>query len=302
VLALTIAAGSASGVAIVALMPVVWTALFHRWWESACVLVATLVSVLVFSLVPVAEPSAVTARRLVFWGALGILISVATHGLRRRIQRSQAESARLQERLHEVSLLHDRDRIASDLQDRVIQRIFTASLSLQAALSLTSDPELGRRIEGVTTELDEAIRLVRQSIFGLRSRSAGSDLRRGVLELCRELAPSLGTTPDVSFSGAVDAALRERPAGQLLEALRQTLTTVGRQAGPVQVAVADGDDASLTVILPGSWPSAGQARSAGADSLREHARRIGGAVDIGAADGHTRLIWQLPARRGAPRQ
>ena len=119
-----------------------------------------------------------------------------------------------------------------------------------------------------------------------------------MLELCRELAPSLGTTPDVSFSGAVDAALRERPAGQLLEALRQTLTAVGRQAGPVQVAVADGDDASLTVPLPGRWPSAGQARSAdGADSLREHARRIGGAVDIGAADGDTRLTWQLPARR-----
>jgi signal transduction histidine kinase len=298
VLALTVAAGSTSGVAIVALMPVVWAALFHRWWESACVLIATLVSVLVFSLVPVAKPAAVTAGRLVFWGALGILISVATHGLRRRIQRSRAESARLQQRLHEVSLLHDRDRIASDLQDRVIQRIFTASLSLQAALALTSDPELGRRIEGVTTELDEATRLVRQSIFGLRSRSAGSNLRRGVLELCRELAPSLGTTPDVSFSGAVDAALQERSAGQLLEALRETLTAVGRQAGPVQVAVADGDDASLTVILPGSWPPAGQARSAdGADSLREHARRIGGAVDIGAADGHTRLIWQLPARR-----
>jgi len=79
---------------------------------------------------------------------------------------------------------------------------------------------------------------------------------------------------------------------------RHCSTGGGRQAGPVQVAVADGDDASLTVTLPGSWPSAGQARSAdGADSLREHARRIGGAVDIGAADGDTRLTWQLPARR-----
>ena len=297
VLALTIAAGSTSGVAIVALMPVVWAALFHRRWESACVLTATLVSVLVFSLVPVAEPVAVTARRLVFWGALGTLISVATQGLRHRIQRSQAESARLQERLHEVSLLHDRDRIASDLQDRVIQRIFTASLSLQAVLALTSDPELGRRIEGVTTELDEATRLVRQSIFGLRTRSADSDLRRGVLELCRELAPSLGTTPDVSFSGAVDASGPERAAGPLLEALRETLTVVGRQAGPVQVAVANGDQASLTVTLPGRWPPADQPRSAdGADSLREHARRIGGAVEIGAADGRTQLSWQLPGR------
>ena len=296
VLALTIAAGATSGVAIVALMPVAWTALFHHRWESACVLAATLVSVLVFSLVPVAGPAAVVARRVVFWGALGILISVATHGLRRRIQRSQAESTRLHERLYELSLLEDRDRIAGDLQDRVIQRIFTASLSLQAALALTSNPELGRRIEGVTRELDEATRLVRQSIFGLRARSDGADLRRGILDLCRELAPALGTTPDVSFSGAIDAALPGLTAGQLLEVLRETLTAVGRQAGPVQVAVTGSDKARLTVTLSGRWPPAGQTRFTGSvETLREYARRIGAAIEIGAAaDGGTRLAWQLP--------
>ncbi len=296
VLALTLAAGTTAGVAIVALMPVVWTALFHRPWESACVLAATLVSVLVFSLVPVAGPVADVARRLVFWAALGILISVATHGLRRRIQRSQAESARLQDRLYEVSLLQDRDRIAGDLQDRVIQRIFTASLSLQAVLALTSNPELGRRIEGVTRELDEATRLVRQSVFGLRNRSGGSDLRRGILELCRELAPLLGTTPDVSFSGAIDAALPGLTAGQLLEVLRETLTAVGRQAGPVQVALTGSDKARLTVTLPGRWPPPGQSRLAESmETMREHARRIGAAIEIGAAaGGGTRLAWQLP--------
>ena len=296
VLALTIAAGTTSGVAIVALMPVVWTALFHQRWESACILAATMVSVLVFSLVPVAGPGAVVVRRVVFWGALGLLISIATQGLRRRIQRSQAESARLQGRLHEISLLEDRDRIAGDLQDRVIQRIFTASLSLQAVLALTSNPELGRRIEEITRELDEATRLVRQSIFGLRTRSDGADLRRGILDLCRELAPMLGTTPDVSFSGAIDAALPGLTAGQLLEVLRETLTAVGRQAGPVQVAVTGTDKARLIVTLPGRWPPAGQARFTGSvETLREHARRIGAAIEIGAvAGGGTRLAWQLP--------
>ncbi len=296
VLALTLAAGTTSGVAIVALLPVVWTALFQRRWESACVLVATLASVLVFSLVPVDDPAAVVARRLVFWGALGILISIATHGLRRRIQRSQAESTRLQERLYEVSLLQARDRIASDLQDRVIQRIFTASLSLQAALGLTSNPELTRRIEGVTGELDEATRLVRQSIFGLRNRSGGRDLRRSILDLCRELAPVLGTTPDVSFSGVIDATLPGLTAGQLLEVLRETLTAVGQQACPVQVAVTGSDQARLVVTLPGHWPPAAQSRLTGSvDALREHARRIGAALEIGAAaGGGTRLAWQLP--------
>jgi signal transduction histidine kinase len=296
VLALTLAAGTTSGVAIVVLMPVVWTALFHRRWESGCVGAAVIADVVVFSLVPAVDEAAVIGRRLVFWGALVTLISVATHGLRGRISRGQAEQARLQERLHEVSLMRDRDRIASDLQDRVIQRIFTASLTLQAALGLTGDAELGRRIEGATRELDEATRLVRQSVFGLRSRPGGSDLRRGVVDLCGEFAPALGAAPDVSFSGAMDGAMPERTAGQLLAALRETLTALGEPAGPVQVAVAAGADAQLTVTVPGPWPPASPASLADtAQALRKQARQIGAAVEIGSADGGgTRLAWRLP--------
>jgi signal transduction histidine kinase len=299
VLALTIAAGSSSGVAIVALIPIVWTALFHRRRESACVVAAVIISVIVFSLVPTAGPAAVTIRRVVFWGALGVLISVATHGLRERIRRSQAERAGLQERLHQVSLIRDRDRIASDLQDRVIQRIFAASLSLHAALAQAGDTEIGRRIDGATRELDEATRLVRQSIFGLRDRPGGSSLRRGVLDLCGELAPALGGAPDVSFSGALDGAFPERTAEQLLQVLRETLSVVGAQAGPVQVAVAAGDDARLTVTTAGHWPPDGQAAdSAEVQMLRQMARRLGAAVEVGSTAGGTRLSWQLPLGGG----
>jgi signal transduction histidine kinase len=303
VLALTIAAGSTSGVAIVALMPVVWTALFHRRWESACVVVAVVTAVIACSLVPTADPAVVIVRRLVFWAAVGALISVATQGLRGRIRRAQSKSARLQERLREVSLRRDRDRIASDLQDRVIQRVFSASLSLQAALALAGDTEVSRRIESATRELDEATRLVRQSIFGLRGPSGGSDLRRGVLQVCGEFAGALGTTPDVSFSGAMDGKLPERTAAQMLEALRETLTAVGEQAGPAQVAVAVSDHVRLTVTLRGRWPPAGQDVALGlAETLREGARQIGAAVEIGSdADGGTRLAWQFSDRPGGLR-
>jgi hypothetical protein len=84
--------------------------------------------------------------------------------------------------------------------------------------------------------------------------------------------------------------------------LRETLTAVGRQAGPVQVAVTGSDKARLTVTLPGSWPPAGQTRFADSvDTLREHARRIGAAIEIGAAaGGGTRLAWQLPGQSGRP--
>jgi signal transduction histidine kinase len=301
VLALAIAAGSASGVLIVAVMPVVWTALFQRPWESGVVLAAVVAAVVVFSLVPEADMAVVIARRVIFWLALGALISVATHGLRQRIRRAQTERTQLQHRLHEVSLMRDRDRIARDLQERVIQRIFTASLSLQATQSLTADLELSRRIEGVTMELDEATRLVRQSIFGLRDRAGGSNLRRDVLELCGELGPALGHTPDVSFSGGIDAAFSERTADNLVEALRETLTVIGPQPAPVQVAVSAGaDDARLTVTVPGPLPSAAAGRQDEAGALRDIARQIDAVVEIGAAaDGGSWLTWRLPSAPAA---
>jgi len=266
------------------------------------VVAAVVTAVIVFSLVPTADTAAVIIRRLVFWAALGALISVATQGLRGRIRRAQAESARLQEWLREVSLMRDRDRIASDLQDRVIQRIFTASLSLQAGLAMTANADLSHRIEGATRELDEATRLVRQSIFGLRDPSGDGDLRRGVLKVCGEFARTLGTPPDVSFSGTEDGGLPDRAAAQLLEALRETLTAVGEHAGPTQVAVAVGGDARLTVMLHGRAP-AGQDLAPGlAATLREGARQLGAAVEIGPdADGCTRLAWQFSDRPGGLR-
>jgi signal transduction histidine kinase len=295
VLALVIAAGNDAGVGIVMLMPVVWAALFQRPWESACVAAAVVGSVIVFSLVPHADMATVVTRRVVFWAALTALIVVATHGLRRRIRRSQAERAGLQQRLHEVEITRDRDRIATDLQERVIQRISGASLSLQSALSLTADTEAGRRIDAVTTELDEATRLVRQSIFGLRDRPPGSSLRREVLELCGEFAEVLGATPEVSFSGGVDAALRERTASQLMEALRKTLSAIGKQPGPVQVAVTAAEDAALTVTLQGSWPPGAADNRDRAGPLREVARELGADIEVGSgAGGRTWLAWHLP--------
>ncbi len=96
VLALDLAAGFTSGVGIVILIPLVWTALFHRRWESVCVVAAIVAVEIIISLTPVAAPDAVIARRAVFWASLGALISVAAHGLRERIRRSQQRSEQLQ--------------------------------------------------------------------------------------------------------------------------------------------------------------------------------------------------------------
>jgi len=81
------ARGATSGVGTVILAPLIWTALYHRRWESAAVVAAIVAVQVITSMTPVAEPAATTVRRVVFWALLGALLSVATHDLRGRLQR-----------------------------------------------------------------------------------------------------------------------------------------------------------------------------------------------------------------------
>jgi hypothetical protein len=154
VLALLLTVGSTSGVAIVILIPLIWTGLYHRRWESACVVAAIVAVEITVSLVPVRVGDAVLFRRIVLWTALGTLISVATHGLRDSIRRAQEQRTRAEARLRELRVLEDRERIAADLQDRVVRRLHTAELALESAASMISGPRASRRIAAALQELD----------------------------------------------------------------------------------------------------------------------------------------------------
>ena len=205
VLALTLAAGTVSGVGIVILVPLIWTTLFHRRWESACVVAAIVAAEIVVSLVQSA-PDAVIVRRVLLWAALGVLLAVATHGLRDRIRRSQEAAARLQERVAELMVVQERDRLAADLQSSVVQRVFAAGLSLQSVLAMVTKAEVRRRVEASVADLDDVIRLIRQAIFGLENRLATQGLRHQVLQLCADASP----VPEITFAGPVDDALPPR--------------------------------------------------------------------------------------------
>ena len=324
VLALILAAGPTSGVGIVILIPLVWTALFHRRWESACIVAAIVAVEVVVSLTPVAVADSVIARRVLLWASLGALISIATHGLRYRIRGSQQESAQLESRLRELTVLADRDRIASDLQDLVIKRLFAAGLSLQAAGSMTARGSVASRIESATRDLDEAMRLIRQSIFGLRETGHRGGLRQGILDLCGELAAAVGREPEITFSGPVDDAIPAGTGQQLLELLRAALVVIGERVRPARVGVAASDGVRLTVegiaLVPspgGGGPLSGGADGNGADGngadgsgpdrngpggngadyarLRAMASKFGAHIDIEEVPGGTRFAWHLPA-------
>ena len=102
-----------------------------------------------------------------FWAALAAMIDFVGHGLRARVRRSREETARVQDRLREMSILADRDRIASSLHDNVVQRLFAAGLALQGVALRAARPDLTARIDEVVQNLDESITLLRQSIFAL---------------------------------------------------------------------------------------------------------------------------------------
>jgi signal transduction histidine kinase len=296
------AGGTNSGIMLILLSPIIWTALFHRPWESVCVSAAALAVVLAVSLMPDAASPAVLIRRMISWTALVAMIAVAGHGLRARIRRSRQQAALMQERLREISILADRDRIAASLHDTVVQRLFASGLSLQGAAGLLHGrPDVARRIGQVVQDLDESISLLRQSIFDPAHGTPARGLRRSILDVSRELTPWLGVVPEVTLEGPLDTAVPSPAARQLLGVLREGLARSGAYAQATQVAVAvaaDQETVTLTITDDGTrWATRSAGNGSTLPALRARARRVGGTVATeSAASGETRLIWRAPLR------
>jgi signal transduction histidine kinase len=144
------------------------------------------------------------------------------------------ENARLHSRVQAFALVEDRERIARDLHDTVIQRLFATGLSLQGTVRLVrTDPDAAvTRIESAVDDLDLTVKHIRSAIFKLESSrlASGDGLRRTVLAVSREAAGALGFEPRCFFDGPVDSALQDELAAELLATLREALSNVSRHA------------------------------------------------------------------------
>jgi signal transduction histidine kinase len=293
VLALILAAGTTSGVGIVILVPLIWTALFGRPWESAWVVAAIVGVEVIISLTPVAVPDPVIARRVILWAALGAVISVAAHGLRDRIRRAREHAAQLQDRLREVSVIQDRDRIAGDLQDKVIQQIFAAGLSLQSAAMRTADQHVRRQIEQSISDLDYAVQIVRDTVYGLEHRLEGRGLRAEILRLCEELH----LAPELSFSGPVDGTLPPGARAGFVELLRDALGLIGQHFVATRIEMtASSDSCTATVEARPLAGAAGITAPSEFPGLRDKAAQAGIGIDIEPGPGSTRFAWHVPLK------
>src|SRR5918997_934418 len=153
------------------------------------------------------------------------------------------ENARLHARVRDLVLAEDRERIARDLHDTVIQRLFAVGLSLQGTTRLVESDSATAvaRIGAAIDELDMTVKDIRSAIFGLEASLAegpASGLRTRLLALVRESASSLGFEPRLVFDGPIDTSVDEGVADDLVATLREALSNVTRHAGARHVDVA----------------------------------------------------------------
>ena len=211
------------------------------------------------------------------------------------------ENNRLHDRVRMSSVLDDRDRIARDLHDRVIQRVFAIGLSLQEA-TRSADPELiVSRVNTAVDNLDTTITEIRTAIYELDGGDVKGGLRHGVLELVGELTPLLGARPEVTFAGPVEN-VPQRTADNLLAVVREALTNAAKhaQASRFLVTVSASDHVTLEVVDNGvGLPSVTSKEGLGLANLRSRAERLGGECVIAAGDfGGTRVTWRVPVETG----
>ena len=210
------------------------------------------------------------------------------------------ENARLHARVAELAQLEDRDRIARDLHDTVIQRLFAVGLTLQGSVRLSSDPTVVARLESAVDEVDTTVREIRTAIFELHPpRLPGRSARQAAIAVCVEAARTLGFEPAVHFDGPVDAAVGDGIAHHLLAVQREALSNVAKHAsaGTVDLTLeTHGGTVSLTVEDDGVGLGEHGCRGDGLANMETRARDLGGEFSIAdRPGGGTVFRWSVPS-------
>ncbi len=233
---------------------------------------------------PGSKPLAPTAIAM-----LGTFATQAAIALELAEHRLQAE---------QVAVFEDRDRIARDLHDLVIQRLYATGMSLQGALSLISSPDVADRVSRAVDGLDETIREIRTSIFALQARHEPSmpNVRTRILAVADDMTGMLGYPPALQMDGRLDAAVPDEFAEHLLSALREALSNVARHADASRVDVSVRADGELSLIVRDNGIGIkNPTRHSGLGNLEQRAAKLGGSMRIGSGpDGGTELDWRVP--------
>jgi signal transduction histidine kinase len=206
------------------------------------------------------------------------------------------ELARAQADRTLLAVYEDRDRIARDLHDIVMQRLYAAGLRLQS-LRPYLPAQAAAKGEALVTDLDEAIRDLRTAIFCLHEPRGDTGVRSRVLQVVTSGASSLGFDPQIRFDGPLDTVVPEPVSTHLLAIIREALSNTARHAKATSVSV-DVSTRHDTVRVEVGDDGVGfdePERISGLGNIRSRAAEVGGGVDIISAPGAgTRIVWWAP--------
>jgi len=199
-----------------------------------------------------------------------------------------------------VLLAEDHERIARDLHDTVIQRLFAAGLSLQSVLPVVP-AEAKVKIERIIDDQDDAIRELRTAIFGLSSkRSAGRTIRVVVNQLVDDAARVLGFRPTLHFIGVLDS-IDQEVTGEVAAVVREALSNVARHARAKRVEVSlshIGERLGVVISDDGSGIPSSHRLGSGLLNMQDRAARLDGTCTVTSVEGTgTTVRWQVPVER-----
>ena len=200
----------------------------------------------------------------------------------------------------QLSLFEDRDRIARDLHDLVIQRLYATGMSLEGTMPMISRPEVADRVRNAVDAMDDTIRDIRATIFALQSRTrAGAPrLRTEILVVADEMTEMLGFAPELRLGRGLDSRASAVLCEHVLAVLREALSNAARHSGATRVEVAVDTDAAgtLTVLVRDNGRGIKETgRRSGLANIAERAAEFGGELRLSPVEsGGTELEWKVP--------
>lgn len=193
-----------------------------------------------------------------------------------------------------VARLEDRDRIAMDLHDHVIQEIFAVGMGLEKLTAVLDDSDQSAQVKGFIDSLNNTISTIRTRIFQLQpSRHDPGGLQTQILELADRLAEQLGYAPQLHFAGSMDAADPEL-TDDILAVTREALSNCARHAHATAVTVlVTNRDSMVTLTVTDNGVGLGNSsRSSGLTYMRRRAERHHGTLTVTTPEaGGTRVTW-----------
>jgi two-component system sensor histidine kinase DevS len=197
-----------------------------------------------------------------------------------------------------LTLAGERERIARDLHDTVLQRLFGLGLELQAT-AIRAQSDVSERIERSVDEIDLIIREIRTAVFTLGSAGREGSLGQELATVTAQAKRVLGYSPRVRMDGPVETAITAEIRTELLASLREALTNIARHAGATEaeVELVATDVLTLRVLDNGRGvpPELGTSSGNGLHNMAERARLLGGGCTLSPRpDRGTELSWWVP--------